>query len=164
MKVTWPSGGPGRIGLESGLSDVQDTTGKGKLPVTTGGRVSVCKAWRKAGQYKVTLPLAAGFWIWYELPQGREWRKELYSTGKNWEAGTWTAHQAEELAFKRPKVRNWKLGGGVSLSTVSQVLKGAIFNIRTILGVRKHQRWCLENVHCLLKLAFEPASPSCPVS
>lgn len=31
-------GGAGRIGMESGLSDVQATMGKGKLPVTMGGK------------------------------------------------------------------------------------------------------------------------------
>ena len=141
--------------------------GRESCQLQWGGRVSVRKAWRKARQYKVTLPLAAGFWIWYKLPQRREWRKELYRTGKNWEAGTWAARQAEELAFKRPRVRNWKLGGGVSLNTVSQVLKGVNFNIqpiRTPTLMLWERRLCSVLQRCPLKLAFKQASPSCPVS
>ncbi len=60
--------GPGRLGWW----DVQATMGKGKLPVMTGGRRLVYEAWLKPGQYKVTLPSAPGFWMWYEQPGGRE--------------------------------------------------------------------------------------------
>lgn len=70
--------GPGRLSTEPGLSDVQATLGKGKLPVTTERRRLVCKAWLKPGQYRVKIPLELGV-IWYEHPRGRVSARRNYT-------------------------------------------------------------------------------------